>query len=138
MLETLAQIFDNGGQLTGVSCAAFDGEYTFITAFAFQFEGLTAVFRAMPDDDTIAANIGHLKAESDEIVLDVGGWSPWPECIGRTVRWAWRLTNPQGYTDGVRLEFGHPDEVSSTVVELVVAASGIRVFVVAESKVQLS
>jgi hypothetical protein len=33
----------------------------------------------------------------------------------------WRLTNQQGYTDGVRLEFSVPGEESRVTVELLVA-----------------
>ena len=48
---------------------------------------------------------------------------------GLPVQWAWEMTNQQGYTDGVRLEFGDPnDSNKSRTVELVVAASSLKFF----------
>ena len=38
------------------------------------------------------------------------------------------MTNQQGYTDGVRLEFGESDNPESVLVDLVVAASGLDSF----------
>lgn len=38
------------------------------------------------------------------------------------------MTNQQGYTDAVRLEFNDPENPGSTVVELVVAASSINAY----------
>jgi hypothetical protein len=38
------------------------------------------------------------------------------------------LTNQRGYSDGIRLEFGNPQQMESVLVELVVVASAIRIF----------
>ncbi len=54
MLDTLARICDGGGQLVGASGTLFDGEDRFMTAVALQFEQLSVVFRAVPEDDTLA------------------------------------------------------------------------------------
>jgi Family of unknown function (DUF6334) len=89
------------------------------------------VFRAVEADDTLAVSAGPLVPGKDETPIDATGSAPWSACIGFGVRWAWRLTNQQGYTDGLRLELGGPDGASSTVVELIVAASAIQMFVAA-------
>ena len=128
MLDTLAKIYDDGGTLIGVTYASFDRDPRFITAIGLRFESLSAVFRAEPDLDTLAASLGPLTPGPDEVLVEVGGREPWLACIGFGVVWAWRLTNQQGYTDGVRLEFGAPGEASRAVVELIVAASAIELF----------
>jgi Family of unknown function (DUF6334) len=137
MLDTLARVCDDGGRLVGVSCTRFvgdPGDHPLVTAVALRFESLTAGFRVVPDDDTLAASVGVLAAESDEEVMDLGGEPPWSSCLGLGVCWGWRLTNQQGYTDGVQLEFSEPGEPSRAVVELVAIASGIVVFEAADVK----
>lgn len=136
--STLARVFADGGRLTGVSYSVFADEHPFVTACALHFDRLTAVFRAVPDDDTLAASVGELVADPNEITVDTSGLHPWSQCIGLGVCWGWRLTNQQGYVDGVRLEFGQPDEVDKAVVELVVVASGIGVFVSAWAETDLT
>lgn len=137
MLDTLARIFDDGGRLVGVSCTRFVGDpadFSFVTAVGLRFEHLAVVFRAVPDDDTLAASVGMLAAGPDEEVIDLCGELPWSACLGLGVCWGWRLTNQQGYTDGVRLEFSEPGKPSHAVVELVVIASGLQVFEATEAK----
>jgi Family of unknown function (DUF6334) len=137
MLDTLASVCDDGGRLVGVTGTRFVGDpcdHPFVTAVALRFESLTAVFRAVPDDDTLAVSLGPLAAEADEEVVDLGGDPPWASCLGLGVCWGWRLTNQQGYADGVRLEFSATGEASRAVVELVAVASGIQVFEATEAK----
>jgi hypothetical protein len=100
----------------------FEGNQQFITAVELRFESLTAVLRAVQDDDTLAVSLGMLAPEPGETLIDAADSGPWPTCMGLGIRWAWCLTNQQGYSDGVRLEFGVPGVASSAVVELVVAA----------------
>ena len=128
MLDTLAKIYDDGGPLVSVAYALFEGDPRFITAVGLRFESVSAVFRAVPDDDTLAAGLGPLEPEPDEVLVEAGDRGPWPACVGLGVCWAWRLTNQQGYTDGVRLGFSPPGEMSRAVVELIVAASAIQTF----------
>ena len=111
----------------------FEGNARFVTAVGLQFASVSAVFRAVEADDTLAVSLGPLVPDEDETAVEATSSAPWSGCIGSGVRWAWRLTNQQGYPDGVRLEFGNPDKSSSTVVELIVAASAIQMFVAARS-----
>jgi hypothetical protein len=133
MLDTLAKIYDDGGPLVGVSYTLFEGNPRFITAVGLRFEALSAVLRAVPDDDTLAVSLGRLAREPGETLIDAADSGPWPACMGLGIRWAWCLTNQQGYSDGVRPEFGEPGGESSAVVEVVVVASTIYFFVAVPS-----
>jgi len=135
MLDTLAKIYDDGGRLVRVSQTLFEGDPQFVTAFGLQFELLSAIFRAVPDDDTLAVSLGSLVPDPDEALIDASHSAPWSAFGGFSVCSAWRLTNQQGYSDGVRLEFSEPGKVSRGIVELVVAASEIQVFVAMPSAV---
>jgi hypothetical protein len=133
MLDTLAKIYDDGGPLVGVSYTLFEGDPKFVTAVELRFESLTAVLRAVPDDDTLAVNLSMLAPRPGEMLIDATDSGPWPSCIGLGICWAWRMTNQQGYSDGVRLEFSEPGGASIAVVELVVVASAMHVFVAVPS-----
>jgi uncharacterized protein DUF6334 len=63
-------------------------------------------------------------------LVDLSDSSPWNTCLGAGARWLWQLTNQQGYSDGVRLEFGNSDEKSRATVELLVMASAIKTLIV--------
>jgi len=128
MLRSLARIYDDGGSLLRVEYALFEGDPKFVTAVALHFESVSPVFRAISDDDTLVVTLSPLDLEAREIAIDVSQGMPWSLCRDHKIRWAWQLTNHQGYTDGVRLEFGKPTERSRAVVELIVAASAIQMF----------
>jgi hypothetical protein len=129
MLSELAEIYDNGGCLLGVKYSLFEGDPRFVTAVALQFENLFAVFRAIADDDTVGLMIGPLEIESDERLIDASGSAPWSACIGLNICNAWQLTIQQGYVDGVRLEFNRAGQSPNPVVELIVMASAMKIFV---------
>jgi hypothetical protein len=133
MLDILAKIYEDGGRLVDVAYTLFGGDQHFVTAIGLRFESVSAVFRAVSDDDTLALSLGPLLPSPEETVVAASGSHPWSECAGLGVRWAWRLTNQQGYSDGVRLEFSEPGQVSRAVVEMVVVASAIHLFVAVRS-----
>lgn len=126
MFAVLAHLCADAGRRVAVSKALFEGDPAFVTALALRCERGDVVFRAQAADDTLTATASELHPEADEVVVAAGGSPPWSECLGREIVWGWPLTNQNGYTDGVRLEFTGP---SRTVIEFVVAASCIRVFV---------
>jgi hypothetical protein len=129
MVGALARIFDDAGRLFGVTHTLYGGDPRFITAVGLRFEFLTAWFRAVPEDDALAVSLGESVVSADEVVENVSAAPPWDGCIDRSLSWAWELTNQQGYVDGARFEFGRPNEAASVIVELVVVASAIRLFV---------
>lgn len=130
MLDTLAKIADEGGPLIAVTYSLFGGNPGFPTAVGLRFPTVFAVFRAVEADDTLAASLSPSLPGPDEHSVDATDSTPWSECVGFGVGWAWSLTNQQGYRDGVRLEFHNPDK-ASVVVELIVVASAIQIFVAA-------
>jgi len=131
MLDALKRIYEEGGPLVGVAYSMYNDNANWVTAVGLRFGTISAVFRAVPDDDTLNVSLGPLTPDEDETVIEVTESNPWCSCVGRGVSWAWRLTNQQGYSDGARLEFCNPDEQSSTVVEFVVVASGIQILTLA-------
>jgi hypothetical protein len=133
MLEALAKIYDGGGRLLNVTCTLFEGDANFVTAIGLRFESISAVFRAAPGDDILVASVGSLTPGSDETLVDITASSPWRTCIGAGACWLWQLTNQQGYADGVRLEFGNPDEQTRAIVEMIVVASAIQTLVVSDA-----
>jgi hypothetical protein len=132
MLDTLPKIVYEGGPLVSVAYTIFGDDANFITAVGLRFELMSAVFRADADDDTLVVRLSPLLPEPEETMVEINSSSLWSACIGLGIRWAWRLTNQQGYSDGVRLEFADPNAPSSTVVELTVGASAIRMFIATE------
>ena len=81
MLDILARVFDAAGSLVGVSYALFEGDPHFITAVALRFDELTVVFRAVPDDDTLATGVGTLTPAEDEVLADMSHEAPQGERI---------------------------------------------------------
>ena len=130
MLDKLAELYDIGGPLVSVECALFEGNPNCVTAVLLRFDSVSTVFRAVADDDTLTITLGPLVPAMGERLLNVGSYPPWSRCIGLGVAWAWQLTNQQGYSDGVRLEFSEPGEEFRAVIELIVVASAIQIFAV--------
>jgi hypothetical protein len=85
MLDTLAKIYDDGGRLVGVSYTLFDGDPRFVTAIGLRFETMSAVFRAVADDDTLAVSLDPLVPEADETLVEASNSAPWSACIGSGV-----------------------------------------------------
>jgi hypothetical protein len=134
MLESLAKICNDYGQLVGVKYALLEGVSHQISAILMQFEAATATFRVISDDDTIEIYLNSKLPNSEEILVDMSTATPWEYLIGSGIFWAWQLTNQQGYVDGIRLEFGKPN--STTIIEFIVVASTIKVFRIAPASVR--
>lgn len=121
----LPRLCYDAGPLIAVEHAYYsDDDARFVSAIRLQFESLAAVLRALPDDDTITAFEGDLLTEPGEKIIETTNSSVWAEHVGKTIVWAWSLTNQQGYEDGVRLEF----QPGNNGVEMLVVASTIKLF----------
>ncbi|MGA2064899.1 MAG: DUF6334 family protein [Thermoguttaceae bacterium] len=128
--EALARIRDDGGPLRALRYVLFDGSPTFVVGVILEFDTLTATILAEPNYDEILVRLTPYEPGPDERVVTGGSKSPWHGAFGLGVRWAWQMTNQQGYTDGLRFEFGDPDDSErSRTVELLVVASQIKLFV---------
>jgi hypothetical protein len=123
MIELLRHACYNGGNLRHVREILLDPDYEPIMAVELQFDALTVTFSAMADDDTIMAASGPFTGPLRQTINPV-----WALCIGKSLQWAWLMTNQQGYTDGARLEFNDPDNPQSVIVELVAEASSLSVY----------
>ncbi len=129
MLDSLVKICEEAGPLVGVAYSLFENDPRFIKKIALRFGSVSAVFHAIEADDTLLVSLGPLIPGEDETLLDATDAAPWSACVGLGIRWAWSLTNQQGYSDGARLEFGDPVKSSSSVVEMIVIASALKIFV---------
>ena len=125
LLDILRKLTYEAGTFVSAEEFIFDTDSPdFVVGMALHFEQLSFHFDAQPDDDTIAISLTPPVPAADHLRLSVSDRIPWSAVSGHGCRWAWLLTNQQGYTDGVRLEF--TTQPAATFVEFVVAASGIR------------
>ena len=92
-------------------------------AVELRFDSDVLSILAVAKDDSVALSLSELDGSPAAHISTV-----WAQCIGKPLQWAWLMTNQQGYTDAVRLEFNDPENPGSTVVELVVAASSINAY----------
>jgi hypothetical protein len=123
MLNLLRQACSNGGRLRCVRENLLTPNSPLTTAIELQFDTLTITISAVMEDDTIS-----IIPTSIENGSYATSGPPWSLSIGKPLQWAWLMTNQQGYTDGLRLEFKDPDDSASVVVELIVAASSLHAY----------
>lgn len=126
MIEALRSACYDAGRLTGVREALLVEESSLVSAVELVFEQLTITVAAEPDYDKVAVSVSSLS--SDE-AISTSPQAFWAMCIGKRVKWAWLLTNHQGYSDGLRLEFKNTDEKEAVVVELIAMASSFELSV---------
>ena len=129
-LQTLYRLSHLEGELQNVFEYRFDGDSSFVTRIDFVLRGVTAIFLANGDFDTLEVNFDEFASDEDCTKFDASRSSRWSDLIGKGFFWMWELTNSQGYVDGVRIEFGSIE--SSKTIELVVYASALKVFEVSE------
>jgi hypothetical protein len=136
MLEALRKIIEGENQVfESVSYALFEGDRNFISAIELRFASLVFNVRAVADDDTLSINLGGLQLDSSESLLEPEKSDLWSSCIGKHIVWGWRLTNQQGYDDGLRLEFSTTENKFGPVVEFVVLASAIHIYSSARNEI---
>lgn len=123
MLDLLRMACYEGGRLRNVREALLAPDSLQIAAIELQFDALTITISAAGDDDTVL-----ITSEPFSDNLRPSSGALWRLCIGKPLQWAWLMTNQQGYTDGVRLEFNDPDDLESVLVDLVVAASSVHAY----------
>ena len=125
--DTLHQAVHHAGRLVNVRGALLSKEVTRISAVELVFESLTITFSVDSEFDTIIAS--SLPLSSEELICPAV--QPfWEHCLGKRLQWAWRLTNQQGYEDGIRFGFQNTDESDYAYIELIAAASSFDFFTV--------
>lgn len=130
MAETLALLrsLAEAGELTAVDEIVHVDLPDAAEAFVFRFERATVSVVVNADDDTISIRDGAVllaEGQSQRPSIRGGAWS---ELLHRHVRWAWLLTNQQGYLDGLQLELANVGEPQGNVVQLIAIASSIKVY----------
>lgn len=106
LLTELQRLCDEAGPLLAVRETRFEGSADFVTGYDFAFANLSARLLADGEFDTIRLVIAPGDVPTDSAALDVSANAPWTRAIGLELVWAWALTNQQGYTDGLRFQFG--------------------------------
>ncbi|MCO5319819.1 MAG: DUF6334 family protein [Microthrixaceae bacterium] len=106
--------------------SGIDDNWLIAVEFGFA-EGAVAV-EAVPDDDTVSVHaatgvLTHWAGESVRLAAD-------HPAVGLGVRWAWLLTNHQGYMDGFQIEFAF--DGASIPLQFVAQASRLVEFDVTE------
>lgn len=97
-------------------------------AFVLRFEHATVSVVVNADDDSLSIREGAAalgEGQSQRPSVQGGAWT---ELLHRHLRWAWLLTNQQGYLDGVQLELANAGEAKGSVVQLIAVASSIKVY----------
>lgn len=126
MEHVLNKVVNEAGRLLRADETRFAGSDGFVTCVTLTFERLTAHISAVADDDTVVVSLDSPPKDTDCITTEVAQQSPLGRVYGFECRWAWLLTNQQGYTDGVRFEFSADSR--RRVVEMIVTASQIQYY----------
>jgi hypothetical protein len=126
MIDALHQTVYQGGRLLGVREALLWEESDRVSALELTFEALTLTLSVDSEFDSIQATLAPM---ADGMIIRKAAQDVWQSCLGKGLHWAWRLTNQQGYDDGVRLEFHNPGEDTSVRAELIAMASAIDFFI---------
>lgn len=127
-IDVLREVFDDGGRLKQVWEARFEGSADFITEMKFCFENCTLIVSADGEYDTVVLRKGGFSDDKDSEKINVSAILPWSKALDHGMCWGWELTNHQGYTDGIRVEFANPDTNASVEIELIVAASALHLY----------
>jgi len=97
-------------------------------AIRISFVASSLYLIARGEDDSIDV----AKEASEELARDTAATNvslndPWRSVIGTKLMWGWILTNHQGYTDGVQLEFKGESPNHTPCIQGIVIASTIEV-----------
>src|SRR5437879_6272021 len=87
MGDVLQKIVYESGPLVSVAYLRFENDAHFITTVGLQFGLLSAVFRAVEADDTLAVTLGTLVSSEDETLVEATHSAPWSACLGLGLRW---------------------------------------------------
>jgi len=101
-------------------------EMSMMVAVKLTFEIAVVLLSAM-NDDTMNVEFGGVFTNLDQHeVRPLTSLSPWKNAMSRPLAWAWRMTNQQGYFDGLQLDFAESTEVEASRIQLLVVASEIK------------
>lgn len=130
-IEFLNQIFELDNDLGDLLLVEYLVESSLpesIEAIIFNFENQAFTVKAVVDDDTIEVVSGRASNEPSQNIISVSKNKPWSLALGKRIRWSWALINHQGYHDAIQFEFAKDLSDSSVIIQLVTAASSIRIY----------
>jgi hypothetical protein len=97
---------------------------SWLVAIALQFQGALLVVEVNPDTDEADLQVGDAALRywtTNSVARNVTAQPEWSGLIGANCVWWWRLTNQQGYADGVQIEF--TKNATNTTRQWIAAAS---------------
>ncbi len=102
-----------------------------LTELKFGFENGVLNFMVIQEDDTIhfgcSPGIGSYSHKKDVKGNIAATLSP---LISSRLIWMWKLTNQQGYEDGIQLEFGKKDSLcqAKRIIQMMAIASTLKLY----------
>ena len=118
----LTNIISEGKQLSSVSVYVHPDLPNEHVALSLKFDGKIVFIEAL-DDDTL--NISSKLCSDEYIELEYGNNTPFKQAIGQPLRWAWEMTNNNGYLDGVQMEFAESVSSDANIIQIQIIASRI-------------
>ena len=129
VMEQLLAVIDGGEELVGATSLAHVDLPQEIAAILLKFSGRELCVAVDPDDDSL--QVAATAPVDTQELESLSGSKGWSSAIGNRLLWAWRLTNHQGYDDGIQLAFCEASGgVETVVLQLIGKASTIEVGIV--------
>ena len=125
-IEVLQSVVDSAGRLRRAVAHHYGGDPDFVSHVVLEFESGRLVLSANDQDDSIQLST-ELPPAPDCTPCKALSWAPG---YGRSLLWAWTLTNHQGYLDGVRFDFRDTVSQSPFIIEVVVEALTLHTVIV--------
>lgn len=75
----------------------------------------------------LSTRSGKGESTSDSLPSPLTRASPWARLMGTDVVWAWVLTNNQGFSDGIQIEFIDLESRVTTIVQLMAEGGSLDV-----------
>jgi Family of unknown function (DUF6334) len=123
----IAAIIDQGEPLRAVHCIFDEDLPKGPVAIIFTFETSSFCALVNASDDSLSTSSAlplELQSHARSKVDDNS--APWNQMIGAALIWSWRLTNQQGYSDGLQLEFRRDGHGALACVQLIAIASTLE------------
>ncbi|WP_237064668.1 DUF6334 family protein [Microbulbifer guangxiensis] len=108
-----------------------DGITNMLISLELIFENGRIFHEAIPETDEIA--IKSMPPEDACIAVSVKDMEPWSFALEREVLWVWDLYNQGRYVDGRQYSFCNTVAEGEVIVQLMVVASQIVIYIVTES-----
>ena len=122
--EPIQAVYHSQQPLMSVEGYYFEG--TLLRAICLVFENRSLFFFAQ-DDDSLGVSTSKDAIPDDDLqVHDITASAHWSLAVGRTMTWVWRLTNQQGYLDGIQFEFSKDSYNKSWQVQILIVAGAVQ------------